>query len=481
MFSPISEDYHESSQKGKPRLPKSQGVTLDSKDNFSTPRTSSTPTPTLSSSSSSSLGLKFSDSLVISNDNFINRIPNDSKETALSCQANAGSVSRSDSTDNVDIVRNLLRLELVQSSLSSSTINQPNKIHLENNRAHPLQFQSNNNVLGTANYNNYTAEARVSGKVSSRRNTAPSETSLLTSSKSDVTSFSIPSNLDISIGIASVKDYRRVAKTLLLSFEDDPFMNYILNTSQITKENTPKSAYKKKKLDLMQAYFEYDAYECISLGGTIFIVKDNSFEATLDDLGVKKYKFPYLGVALWNQIYGADCSSSGSDSDDDSGEIFASSNLRFFDNIHPSYFKFNVYSILGNCRSKVLNDKLPFLTKVRKEVLVNKLIKKPELNRNGLIDIWYLNDIATLPSMRGKGLGKILIHHSLEEFKKQNPYTYAYLESSNPNNRKFYLKLGYKVMTSFSIKYNKIVDSDKIAEIDPKNEAINMDSMLFFP
>ncbi|KAK6453866.1 uncharacterized protein RJT20DRAFT_100221, partial [Scheffersomyces xylosifermentans] len=300
---------------------------------------------------------------------------------------------------------------------------------------------------------------------------------------SDPASFSIPSNLDISIDLATVKDYRRVAKTLLLSFEDDPFMNYILNTSHITKANTPKAVYKKKKLDLMLAYFEYDAYECLSLGGTIFIIKDNSLEATLDDLGVKKYKFPYLGVALWNQIYGANIdssASSGSDSDED-GDVFASSSLRFMDNMHPSYFKFNVYSFLGHCRSKILNDKLPFLSKVRKDVLIKKLIKNRQLNGKNQIDIWYLNDIATLPSMRGKGLGKLLIQYSISKFTEDNPNSFAYLESSNPNNRKFYLKLNFNLMTSFSIKYNKIVDSSKVFVSDPSNEGINMDAMVYYP
>ena len=84
--------------------------------------------------------------------------------------------------------------------------------------------------------------------------------------------------MDISIDVATLKDYRRVAKTLLMAFEDDPFTNFILNTTKYTKSNTSESTYKKKKLDLMLSYFEYTAYDCLSTEGTVFVIKDNNFE-----------------------------------------------------------------------------------------------------------------------------------------------------------------------------------------------------------
>ncbi|CAK9437451.1 uncharacterized protein LODBEIA_P18290 [Lodderomyces beijingensis] len=298
-------------------------------------------------------------------------------------------------------------------------------------------------------------------------------------------SFSIPNSLDISIEIAKLEDYHRVAKTLVLAFEDDPFTNYILNTSKYDKEITPKPVYKKKKMDLMLSYFEYAAYECLSTDGMILIIKDNHFEKSLVDLDVKLDKFPFLGCALWNQIYGSNISdsSSGSDSDYDDDDYFASGDLSFRDAMHKSCLKFNLKAIRGQCRSKVFKQKLPFLTKVRNEVLIKQLLRKKEDAHHFPcdVDIWYLNDIATLPSMRGKGLGKLLIEYSRTRFSNQNKKSYIYLESSNPANRKFYMKLGFTLMKSYSIKYNKYVDPESVLDKDPTNKAINMDAMLLYP
>ncbi|KAK6202957.1 uncharacterized protein RJT21DRAFT_119068 [Scheffersomyces amazonensis] len=519
MFALISEDYHESNQKGKPRSPKSQGVTLNS-NHISHHSSSSIATTTTFSDlgstasaatprsftplSTSNLSLNLSDNLVISNGN--------DDLTNSGTRVTSGSGISSESTKPLNPNSSIDNFDIINGNLSRSKAPY-SLIHTSDNHKHYTTKEKNISVANTATTNNETIEKNINdirshsivdvssgtststvinvedssvpstsaanpaaaGALSHRRNTDTSITSL-------ESSFSIPSNLNISIEKATVKDYKRVAKTLVLSFEDDPFMNFILNTANITKQNTPKSAYKKKKLDLMQAYFEYDAYECIVLGGTILIIKDNNLEQSLDDLGVKKDKFPYLGCALWNQIYGSNVDSSGSSgSDTDDDDYFDPGSLTFRDNFHPSYVKFNVHTILRHCRSKILKDKLPFLYKVRKDVLIKQLIKKQSITQNNTMDIWYLNDISTLPSMRGKGLGKLLIEYAINKFTSENPNTYCYLESSNPANRKFYTKLGFKVMTSFSIKNNKIVNSEKIQQIDPKNEGINMDSMVYFP
>ncbi|KAK6464372.1 hypothetical protein DFJ63DRAFT_311675 [Scheffersomyces coipomensis] len=524
MFALISEDYHESNQKGKPRSPKSQGVTLNSNRTISSPSllSSTTRASSLSSSSSSSssstprsftppttststhLSLNLSDNFVIANDND-NLTNSGIKVTSGSgILQNTKPLSLTSSIDNFDIVNGNLSRSTASTitPLIQSSTTPPNNNNNKNNNKNNNNILINNDKILEKNNNEVnshiiippqteirtnvtTATVTTSSSAAStysvekRRNTESSITS-----RSIESSFSIRSDLNISIEKASVKDYRRVAKTLVIAFEDDPFMNYILNTANITKENTNKASYKKKKLDLMQAYFEYDSYECISLGGTIFIIKDNNLEQSLDDLGVKKDKFPYLGCALWNQIYGSnlDSSSSGSSDDDyDDEDYFDPGSLTFRDNFHPSSLKFNFRTIMGHCRSKILKDKLPFLYKVRKDVLIKQLIKKQSVNQNNSMDIWYLNDISTLPSMRGKGLGKLLIEYALNKFTEQNSNSFAYLESSNPKNRKFYTKLGFKTMTSFSIRHNKIVDSNKINQNDPTNEGINMDSMVFFP
>ncbi|RCK59586.1 hypothetical protein Cantr_07597 [Candida viswanathii] len=295
--------------------------------------------------------------------------------------------------------------------------------------------------------------------------------------------FSIPNQLNISIEKATLKDYRRVAKTLLLAFEDDPFTNFILNTTKYSKATTSENTYKKKKLDLMLSYFEYSAYDCLSTDGTVFIIKDNNFEQSLTEFDIKNTdKFPFLGVALWNQIYGQKVSdsSSGSDSDYDDEDYFAPESSSIF---NKSLLKFNLKAVKGRCRFKVFKDKLPYLVKVRNEVLISQLLCREDDHHHFPcdLDIWYLGDIATLPSMRGKGLGKILMNYARDQFLMENKKSYMYLESSNPLNRNFYLKMGYSLMKSYSIRDNKYVDLEKVLRLDPKNKAVNMDAMLYYP
>lgn len=297
---------------------------------------------------------------------------------------------------------------------------------------------------------------------------------------------SVPSQLNISIELATLKDYRRVARTLALSFENDPFTNYILNTGHITRENTPRHLYAKKKMDLFDAYFEYGVYEALSLNGLVYVIKDNVAEAMLEESGMKTSRFPYLGASLWNQLYGVliDSSSSSDSEYEEDDDCFAEMSLHFRANMHPSFLKFHYKTFKGHCRSKIVKDKLPFLTKVRNEVLL-RLIKLDYLQK-GPIDIWYLSEVATLPSMRGKGLGKILINHVIQNHivgaaNLTGSRPHVYLESSNPANRGFYQKLGFKVESSFSIKHNTYVDSEKVIQNDPSNSQVNMDAMVYYP
>ena len=85
------------------------------------------------------------------------------------------------------------------------------------------------------------------------------------------------------------------------------------------------------------------------------------------------------------------------------------------------------------------------MVKVRNEVLISQLLCREDDDHHFPcdLDIWYLGDIATLPSMRGKGLGKILMNYARDQFLLENEKSYMYLESSNPMNRNFYLKMGY--------------------------------------
>lgn len=281
-----------------------------------------------------------------------------------------------------------------------------------------------------------------------------------------------------------MKDYRRVARTLAIAFEHDPFTNYILNTSSLSRENTLPAIYSRKKLHLFDAYFAYAVYENMRLNGPVYVIKDNTTEALLSQSGVKTCNFPYLAALLWLHIYGPDIDSeSSSDSAlDDEDALFAQCSLNFRGNIHPSFLKFHYWAIKANCRSRIVKDKLPFLEKMRNHVLWDTLI-----NRNHEpIDIWYLAEIATLPALRGKGLGKILIKHVIDACispvslaARSRPH--IYLESSNPQNRGFYEKLRFRVECSFSIKHNCVLDPVTASRRDPSNLQVIMDSMVYYP
>ncbi|CAI5755855.1 unnamed protein product [Candida verbasci] len=457
MFALNPEDYHESNSKRKPRSPQSRGV----------------------------LSFKSLDDSTFNNNSKIINV--EQAKIPRSLPENDDEENDSDSEDDPNpssIINNL------NSSRSKFNVVPPDKFNLKTSKIKTTKTHLDTPVIQddavSANLSLSSDSKFDSSSIGNKKDRSNSLESITSQPKRrnlTESSFSIPNELNISIEIAKLKDYRRVAKTLMISFEDDPFTNYILNTMKYEKETTSKSIYKKKKLDLMLSYFEYATYECLSTDGLVYIIKDNNYESQLEELDINVNKFPFLGCALWNQIYGMNVSdsSSGSDSDYSDDDYFVNGDLSLKDSIHKSSIKFNFKAIRGQCRSKVFKEKLPFLTKVRNEVLINKILRT-EKGKHFPIDlnIWYLNDIATLPSMRGKGLGRILINYAKEKFLNDNKKSYMYLESSNPINRKFYTKMGFKLMKTYSVKYNKYVNED-IYKFDKDNLGINMDAMLYYP
>ena len=133
--------------------------------------------------------------------------------------------------------------------------------------------------------------------------------------------------------------------------------------------------------------------------------------------------------------------------------------------------KFNLKAVKGRCRFKVFKDKLPYLIKVRNEILIKELLCREDDDHHFPcdLDIWYLGDIATLPSMRGKGLGRILM-----EYAKPNSYRiilklYVFRKFQSCES-KVLSKMGYTLMKSYSIRDNKYVDLEKILHLDPKTK-----------
>lgn len=256
-----------------------------------------------------------------------------------------------------------------------------------------------------------------------------------------------------SVELCTVRDYHRIAKTLQMAFEQDPFTNYILGTEMDDSKSSLKA--RKHKTKLMTSFFEFAIYECFSLGGIVIAVKDRALEAEIAMKGYKASRVPFLGVSCWYHM----------EYDHDQLTYKYPQSHSFLANMHPTSLKFNFLASLSRCRLKVFS---PLLNDVRDSVV-------SKLNLNGSRDnMWYLADFGTIPAMRGKGLAKKLVSHFCDTFVDASPNSWCYLESTNPVNRKFYEKLGFAVAKTFDV--NEDDDED---EADHK--PIYMDSMFRYP
>ncbi|KAG7193627.1 uncharacterized protein KQ657_000700 [Scheffersomyces spartinae] len=231
--------------------------------------------------------------------------------------------------------------------------------------------------------------------------------------------FTINNNMDVSFAKASIKDYKKIAKTLSLAFELDPFVNYVLHT-----KTRDKSIRKKR---LFQSYFEWNVFECFKTGGTIIILKDANWENLSKDM-------PYLGVACWYKLK----------YDATKNTFLNASTLSFLSLLHPIMLKFNLF--YNSKHHTFLSEKFEYLIKQRTKVLEGLKIEDPENH-----SIWYLGDLGVLPMMQGKGLARKLIEFAFENFVDTKPNQWVYLESSNPINRVFYQKLGFELRTTYDI------------------------------
>lgn len=288
-------------------------------------------------------------------------------------------------------------------------------------------------------------------------------------------------NLDVSIERIYKRDYKRVAKTLQLAFNKDPFVNYILNT-KINYPPEEKRAIKQKN-DLFQAFFEYSVIEYFAYGGVIIGVKDVNFELTLNHNHHSSYNnHPFLAVACWNNLKFDNClqlnyyNSPAFDISKSAHSLFGDYNTKF-SHFH-SLMKFNYFAYLNDCRQKTLKEKLPFLNNIRDSILINLNLN---LNfQNKFDSVWYLSDVGVLPSMAGKSIGKLLINYCLDNFVLDS---WCYLESSNIINRNFYHKLGFKIANTFAVNQDEIVNNIDIHKtedlnvLNSLNDFILMDAM----
>lgn len=288
-------------------------------------------------------------------------------------------------------------------------------------------------------------------------------------------------NLDISIERIYKKDYKRVAKTLQLAFNKDPFVNYILNTN-INIQPEDKKAIKQKN-DLFQAFFEFSVIEYFSFGGIIIGIKDVNFEMTLNHSHHSSYNnHAFLAVACWNNLkFDNSLQLNYYNTPDYSISKSSNSLIPNYDNkfsLFHSFLRFNYFAYLNNCRQKSMKEKLPFLENIRNSILINLNLNLDYYNK--FDSVWYLSDVGVLPSMAGKSLGKLLINYCLDNFVMDS---WCYLESSNIINRKFYDKLGFKIANTFAINQDEIVnniDTNKVEDLNILNrlsDFILMDAM----
>jgi ribosomal protein S18 acetylase RimI-like enzyme len=62
---------------------------------------------------------------------------------------------------------------------------------------------------------------------------------------------------------------------------------------------------------------------------------------------------------------------------------------------------------------------------------------------------FYINELAVSPEFQGKGYGKVLMEYA-ENITNKNPFSNGIaLDTSNPENVKFYERLGYEVTKKF--------------------------------
>lgn len=253
-------------------------------------------------------------------------------------------------------------------------------------------------------------------------------------------------HLDVFLREISSREYKRAARTLQLAFSDDPFVNYILSTPIAVPAGDERAA--KRKNDLMLAFFEYSVYECLALGGVVVALVDNKLERDIATLNMKPAavnKIPFLGVACWfNLVYSDDT------------RLYDYSSPSAFFSLHSLSLKFNLFALLANVRLKVFKDKLPQLASVR-DVALESLKLNPRHD-----SVWYLGDIGILPTMQGRGLARKLFDHCVHTYVNASPDSWCYLESSNPINRKFYQKLGFEVLNTFSVNDDAVDDDEEV-------------------
>lgn len=260
--------------------------------------------------------------------------------------------------------------------------------------------------------------------------------------------------LNVSFGPVSFRDYRRVAKTLTLAFDKDPFVNYILNTRREYDPSETKLI--KRKHDLMLSLFEYAAYEYMSVGGLVVAIKDNNLELDLLQQRMRSLataKIPFLGVACWNKLV----------YDDEDERYQSLLSMSSFSSIHPSSLKYTLFSSLAKCRSKVERIGTVKLGSERDSVLETMMAAKQLVKSQ---DVWYLGDVGIIPSAQGHGFAKRLMSHCLENYMVGS---WCYLESSNVANRKFYQKLGWTLKKTFVI--NDVVSDSDASDSDDSSSS----------
>ena len=102
--------------------------------------------------------------------------------------------------------------------------------------------------------------------------------------------------------------------------------------------------------------------------------------------------------------------------------------------------------------SKQKNEKVAFLrSRLGENTLdiYNAIVESMSTQVHSVVPdhSWYLSILGVSPDARGQGLGYELVNGILEKSDRQEQLTY--LETFNPNNEKFYNRLGYQTVATF--------------------------------
>lgn len=202
------------------------------------------------------------------------------------------------------------------------------------------------------------------------------------------------------VEVVDASNFQKAARTLQLAFANDEFTSYLTKSIE--------SPELRKQVDL--ALFEASVFSSI-LDGIVVAIRDVELE-------LKDANAPFCAVACFTKP------------NMDSG---------FWDRVYMGNFRRELV-VSETCSRRVFMEQFPILDKTKSEIL-----------QEDETYCWYLADIGTIPSARGKGCAKALLNHVYENYIDRDQNAICYLESTNVANRSVYENLGFRFIKKLKV------------------------------